>query len=411
MRAHYTQISASFSRQGHRLKHTRMFASFLLRAVVGGLAAAFLVVWWKPALLGHASAPATAPAGAAVAATARGTALAAAQPVIVMQSFADSVARAAPAVVNIYTARVITERRQPAALDQLFGDYWPSYRQRVERSLGSGVIVNANGIIVTNQHVIAGADSIRVQLADGRIAEAKIVGQDPDTDIAILGLSIGNVPIMPLGRSDTLRVGDIVLAIGNPYGLSQTVTQGIVSATGRGQLGLATFENFIQTDAAINLGNSGGALIDAHGDLVGINTAVLNRSYGGPEGIGFAIPVNLVRGVMEQILAHGHVVRGWLGFMPQDLSQEQAAQLGIGGGGVTVVNILVKSPAFQAGVRPGDLVTGLDGDVVRSSQDLVSRVAALKPGAQVELAGRHGQQPYKIKLKVIERPTRQSQQG
>ncbi len=190
-----------------------------------------------------------------------------------MQSFADSVARAAPAVVNIYTARVVRERTQAAPFNQLFGEYWPSYRQRIERSLGSGVIVDAMGTIVTNQHVIAGADSIRVQLADGRIADATIVGQDPDTDLAILDLKIGNLPIMPLGRSDTLRVGDIVLAIGNPYGLSQTVTQGIVSATGRGQLGLATFENFIQTDAAINLGNSGGALIDAHGDLVGINTA------------------------------------------------------------------------------------------------------------------------------------------
>jgi serine protease DegS len=378
------------------LLNTRVLASFLLRAVVVGLAAAFLVVWWKPALLGAAVTPAPRSAPPA-----RAT--------VVMQSFADSVARAAPAVVNIYTARVITERRQPAPLDQLFGDYWPSYRQHVERSLGSGVIVDAKGTIITNQHVIAGADSIRVQLADGRIAPATIVGQDPDTDLAILHLSIGDLPIMPMGRSDTLRVGDIVLAIGNPYGLSQTVTQGIVSATGRGQLGLATFENFIQTDAAINLGNSGGALIDAHGDLVGINTAVLNRSYGGPEGIGFAIPVNLVRGVMEQILAHGHVVRGWLGFVPQDLSPEQAAQLGISDGGVTVVNILVKSPAFDAGVRWGDLITGLDGDAVRSSQDLVSRLAQLKPGSQVELAGRHGQEPYKFKLSVIERPTRLAQ--
>ena len=291
-------------------KNTRMIAGFLLRAAVVGLAAAFLVVWWKPALLDAVNAP-----RCMIAARAPGSTR------VDMQSFADAVARAAPAVVNIYTARVITERSQPAPLDQLFGDYWPSYRQRVERSLGSGVIVDAKGTIVTNQHVIAGADSISVQLADGRIAEATIVGQDPDTDLAILALSIGNLPTMPLGRSDTLRVGDIVLAIGNPYGLSQTVTQGIVSATGRGQLGLATFENFIQTDAAINLGNSGGALIDAHGDLVGINTAVLNRTYGGPEGIGFAIPVNLVRGVMEQILAHGHVVRGWLGFVPQDLSQ------------------------------------------------------------------------------------------
>jgi len=380
------------------LQNARVFASFLIRAVIVGLAAAFLVVWWKPALLGKTILPAPSSPPAA-------------HPVIVMQSFADAVARASPAVVNIYTERVVTERTQSPELSQLFGDYWPSYRQRVERSLGSGVIVDAAGTIVTNQHVIAGADSIKVQLADARVAGASIVGQDPDTDIAILHLDIGKLPIMPVGRSDTLRVGDIVLAIGNPYGLSQTVTQGIVSATGRGQLGLATFENFIQTDAAINLGNSGGALIDAQGDLVGINTAVLNRAYGGPEGIGFAIPVNLVRGVMEQILAHGHVVRGWLGFVPQDLTGEQAAQLGIAsGGGVTVVNILVKSPAFEAGVRPGDIVTALAHQPVRSSQDLVSRVAALAPGADVEIEGRHGQQPYKLALKVLERPTRPAQQ-
>ena len=363
-----------------------------------GLAAAFLVVWWKPALLGKAAIPA------------QSTPAAASRPTVVMRSFADAVARAAPAVVNIYTARVVTERTRAPVLNQLFGDFWPSYRQRVERSLGSGVIVDTAGTIVTNQHVIAGAESIRAQLSDGRIAEPTIVGQDPDTDIAILHLDTPELPIMPVGRSDTLRVGDIVLAIGNPYGIGQTVTQGIVSATGRGQLGLATFENFIQTDAAINLGNSGGALIDAQGDLVGINTAVLNRANGGPEGIGFAIPINLVRGVMEQILKHGHVVRGWLGFVPQDLSDEQAAQLGMAaGGGVTVVNILVNSPAYEAGVRPGDLVTGLGNEPVRSAQDLVSRVAALPPGVQVELGGKHGRQPYKVNLKVLERPTRPMQ--
>ncbi|HEY1315253.1 MAG TPA: trypsin-like peptidase domain-containing protein [Steroidobacteraceae bacterium] len=380
------------------MQHARVFASFLIRAVIVGLAAAFLVVWWKPALLGKTTLPA------------QSTPPAAGRPIVVMQSFADAVARASPAVVNIYTERVVTERTQSPALSQLFGDYWPSYRQRVERSLGSGVIVDAAGTIVTNQHVIAGADSIKVQLADARIAGASIVGQDPDTDIAILHLDIGKLPIMPVGRSDTLRVGDIVLAIGNPYGLSQTVTQGIVSATGRGQLGLATFENFIQTDAAINLGNSGGALIDAQGDLVGINTAVLNRAYGGPEGIGFAIPVNLVRGVMEQILAHGHVVRGWLGFVPQDLTEEQAAQLGIpSGGGVTIVNILRTSPAYQAGIRPGDLVTALAHEPVRNSQDLVSRVAALPPGSEVEIEGRRERQSYKLALKVLERPTSPAQ--
>ena len=278
--------------------------------------------------------------------------------------------------------------------------------------LGSGVIVNAMGIIVTNQHVIAGADSIRVQLADGRIAEATIVGQDPDTDIAILGLSIGNVPIMPLGRSDTLRVGDIVLAIGNPYGLSQTVTQGIVSATGRGQLGLATFENFIQTDAAINLGNSGGALIDAHGDLVGINTAVLNRTYGGPEGIGFAIPVNLVRGVMEQILKHGHVVRGWLGFVPQDLSRRA--------GGAARDRRRRRHGGQHPGEKPG--VRG--GRAARRSGDGTRRRRRPQlPGSRQPRRLRSSRaprsnspavmasKPYKIKLKVMERPTRQAQQG
>ena len=382
------------------MQNTRVLLSFLIRAAVVGLAAAFIVVWWKPSLLGKAALPvplAMAPPAALRAAAA-------------VPSFADAVARAAPAVVNIYTARVVTERTQTPALNQLFGDFWPSYRQRVERSLGSGVIVDTAGTIVTNQHVIAGAESIRVQLADGRFADASIVGQDPDTDIAVLHLNVAKLPVMPVGRSDTLRVGDIVLAIGNPYGLSQTVTQGIVSATGRGQLGLATFENFIQTDAAINLGNSGGALIDARGDLVGINTAVLNRASGGPEGIGFAIPVNLVRGVTEQILKGGHVVRGWLGFVPQDLTGEEAAQLGIAaGGGVVVVNILVKSPAFEAGVRPGDIITGLGHEAVRNAQDLVSRVAALPPGAVVQLQGRHGRDPYTVDLKVLERPTRPMQ--
>jgi len=381
------------------MQTTRALVSFLIRAAVVGLAAAFLVVWWKPALLGKPSdAAQNAPAVLS-------------RPAVVMQSFADAVARAAPAVVNIYTARVVTERTQAPALNQLFGDFWPSYRQRVERSLGSGVIVDAAGTIVTNQHVIAGAESIRVQLADGRIADATVAGQDPDTDLAILHLGLGDLPVMPVGRSDTLRVGDIVLAIGNPYGLSQTVTQGIVSATGRGQLGLATFENFIQTDAAINLGNSGGALIDAHGDLVGINTAVLNRAYGGPEGIGFAIPVNLVRGVMEQIMKRGHVVRGWLGFVPQDLTDEEATQMGVAsGGGVTVMNILLKSQAYESGVRPGDLIARLGKEPVRSAQDLVSRVAVLPPGAVVELEGRHGNQPYKVSLKVLERPNRPVQE-
>ncbi|MDE2347064.1 MAG: trypsin-like peptidase domain-containing protein [Gammaproteobacteria bacterium] len=409
------------------MKNARFLAKFLIRAVVIGLAAGFLIVWWKPSLLGgpdaapsvgigpgagsgpaFPSADSSAGAGEIAGSPGRNRPAGAA-PTVVIDSFADAVARASPAVVNIYTARVVTEQTQAPPLAQLFGDFWPTYRQRVERSLGSGVIVNADGTIVTNQHVIAGAESIMVQLADGRVAEAKIVGQDPDTDLAVLHLPLGKLPAMPLGRSDKLRAGDIVLAIGNPYGLSQTVTQGIVSATGRGQLGLATFENFIQTDAAINPGNSGGALIDVRGELVGINTAVLNRAYGGPEGIGFAIPVNLVRGVVRQILEHGHVIRGWLGLSPQDLSDAQAAQLGVAGGGITVVNILVKSPAYEAGVRPGDLLTSLNGAPLANAQELVSRVAALKPGTIVSLGGRHGVRPFDYRFAVMERPTRTAQ--
>lgn len=376
----------------------------MLKAIIVGLAAAFLIVLWKFPLNGVAPAG-TPPNQTPAASTASGPVPTSGAKTIT--SFADAVARSAPAVVNIYTARVVTERTQPAPLAQLFGEYWPSYRRRVERSLGSGVIVDKEGHIITNHHVIAGADSIRVQLSDQRVADATLIGTDPDTDIAVLRLSIAKLPLMPLGRSDSLRVGDIVLAIGNPYGLSQTVTQGIVSATGRGQLGLATFENFIQTDAAINLGNSGGALIDAQGQLVGINTAVLNRSYGGPEGIGFAIPVNLVRGVMDQILKHGRVVRGWLGLEPQDLSDEQAQQLGLtNGAGVVVANILVKSPAFEAGVRPGDIIVRLGADAAHSAQEIVSKVAALKPGSPVTLGLRRSGQTFEVKIAVIERPTK-----
>ncbi len=200
-------------------------------------------------------------------------------------------------------------------------------RQRVEGSLGSGVIVDGAGHIITNHHVIQGADEIRVQLADGRIAMPEIVGMDPDTDLAILRVPIKDPPVMPMGRSDELRAGDVVLAIGNPFGLSQTVTQGIVSATGRGRLGVTDFEDFIQTDAAINFGNSGGALINTQGELIGINTAVLAQNLG-TDGISFAIPVNMVRGVMDQILAHGRVRRGWLGVESEEVPRATAAALG-----------------------------------------------------------------------------------
>ena len=274
-------------------------------------------------------APQPAPATASTAAAPPVPVAASAEPPRAVNSYAEAVQRAAPAVVNIYTARLVTERIPPNAIEELFGDARPRYRQRVEQSLGSGVIVDHAAHVVTNHHVIATADLIRAQLADGRVAEARIVGRDPDTDLAVLKLDLkGNVPVMPLGHSDRLRPGDIVLAIGNPVGLSQTVTQGIVSATGRGQLGVATFENFIQTDAPINVGNSGGALININGELVGINTAVLAKNLG-VEGIGFAIPVNLVRGVMSEILTKGRVVRGWIGILPTDIDDIEARRFNL----------------------------------------------------------------------------------
>ncbi|MCU0760490.1 MAG: trypsin-like peptidase domain-containing protein [Steroidobacteraceae bacterium] len=318
-------------------------------------------------------------------------------------SYAPAVQRAAPAVVNIYTARVVTERVPRNPFEDPFGELGPRYRQRVERSLGSGVIVDASGHIVTNHHVIADADSVRVQLADGRVADAKIVGRDPDTDLALLRVALGKLPVMPLGRSDQLRVGDVVLAIGNPIGLSQTVTQGIVSATGRGQLGVATFENFIQTDAPINVGNSGGALVNAAGELVGINTAVIGKNLG-VEGIGFAIPVNLVRGVLQEIVAKGRVVRGWIGVVPEDIDEGQARQLGLARGGVVVTNLYVGSPAQAAGLRPGDIVLAVDGVEVGSAQEVLARVAQAKPGTQVGLRLQRGAGIADVPVEVRERP-------
>src|ERR1700674_2436029 len=256
-------------------------------SVAGGLALAFLIIALRPDLI---RGPPRSP----------GPALPAADrtlPAPERVTYAAAEQRGAPAVVNVYTARLVTERVAPS-LGELFGDYMPRYRQRIERSLGSGVIVDEGGHIVTNHHVIANADSIKVQLSDGRVADARIVGRDPDTDLAVLHIDLSPLPVVTFGRSDRLKVGDVVLAIGDPIGLSQTVTHGIVSATGREQLGIATFEDFIQTDAAINFGNSGGALIDTSGALVGINTAIVAKNLG-VEGIGFAIPVNLGRGVLN----------------------------------------------------------------------------------------------------------------
>ena len=366
---------------------------FVAGSVVGGLALAFLIVALRPELIRNVTrAPPAVPPAAA-----QPTAPAAAR-----VSYADAVQRAAPAVVNIYTRRLVTERLAPP-LGGLFGDYMPHYQQRIERSLGSGVIVDADGHIVTNHHVIANADFIRVQLEDGREAEARIVGRDPDTDLAVLKIDLTALPVATFGRSDRLKVGDVVLAIGDPIGLSHTVTHGIVSAVSRQQLGIAPLEDFIQTDAPINFGNSGGALIDSNGALVGINTAIVAKSIG-VEGIGFAIPVNMVRGVLGDIIAHGRVIRGWIGIVPEDVPEDQAQQLGLGQPAVLIGNLYVGSPAQHAGLQPGDLLLGIDGAAPHSAQDALGRIASRQPGTTVLLRGMRAGRVFEVRAQVGERP-------
>ena len=374
---------------------------FVTASVVSGLALAFIIVAWRPELLrvsrptppqAAALDPLTVPAPAgSQAAVEKSSAppVAVADPQTILfpgrdaWSYADAVQRAAPAVVNISSSWTVTERVQPNGFEAFFGDQAPRYLNRTEHSLGSGVIVDTEGHIATNNHVVENADRVRVQLADHRVAVARVVGRDPDSDLALLKIDLEHLPIMPFGHSDQLRVGDVVLAIGNALGLSQTVTHGIVSATGRGQLGLATFENFIQTDAAINLGNSGGALINTRGELVGINTAIVAKTSGA-EGIGFAIPVNMVRGVMHELITRGKVVRGWIGIVPEDFSDDQAISLGLAHGGVVVINLIPDSPGQAAGLHRGDILTFCDGATVKSSQDLLAHIASSAPGATIK---------------------------
>jgi len=386
--------------------------TFISISAIVGLAAAFIAVMVRPELVARRAAPppaAPAPVTPRPASIPANPAPVAVQPASLstpraVNSYAEAVERAAPAVVNIYTARLVTERIQPNRIEELFGDARPRYRQRVEQSLGSGVIMDRAAHVVTNHHVIAKADLIRAQLADGRVADARIVGRDPDTDLAILQLDLKkDVPVMPLGHSDRLRVGDVVLAIGNPVGLSQTVTQGIVSATGRGQLGVATFENFIQTDAPINVGNSGGALINSSGELVGINTAVLAKNLG-VEGIGFAIPVNLVRGVMSEILTKGRVVRGWIGIVPADVDDAAARRFKLPRSGVVVAQLYEGSPAAEASMEPRDIILTVNGVNVTSAQDTLTRIANAKPGDHIRITGLRGAQSFSNEVLVSERP-------
>jgi serine protease DegS len=387
--------------------------TFITASVIVGLAAAFIAVVVRPELVARrapppaAPAPAPQPANPAVSTPVVNPQPAVAPPPRAVNSYAEAVERAAPAVVNIYTARIVNVPVRPNPIEELFGDVRTRVRPRIERSLGSGVIVDEAAHVVTNYHVIENAELIRAQLADGRIADCKVVGRDPDTDLAVLQLDLRkNIPVMPLGHSDRLRVGDVVLAIGNPVGLSQTVTQGIVSATGRGQLGVATYENFIQTDAPINVGNSGGALINTNGELIGINTAVLAKNLG-VEGIGFAIPVNLVRGVMSEILQKGRVVRGWIGIVPIDVDVVEARRNNLAQAGVVVQNMYIGSPAVEAGIQLRDIIIKVNDVKVTSTQDTLTRIANAKPGDKVKISGLRGTEPFTVEVPVTERPRTQ----
>ena len=322
-------------------------------------------------------------------------------------SYATAVERAAPAVVNVYTTTIVETRAHPMARDPFFRNFFnlPSEprRKRMESSLGSGVIVSANGYILTNHHVIAGADDIVVELKDGRVSQASVVGTDLDTDIAVLKIELNNLPKLVLTTSPG-RVGDLVFAIGNPFGVGQTVTMGILSATGRNQVGLANYEDFIQTDAAINPGNSGGALINVRGELVGINTAIFTRS-GGSNGIGFAIPASIATDIMQELIDHGQVIRGWIGVETKLLTEDLARSFGINKNtGVLISGVYRRGPAANANILPGDILTHMNDQEITDGRAAMNQVAGFEPGAKIVVKLLRNGQPIERIVLVGQRP-------
>ena len=326
-------------------------------------------------------------------------------------SLSGAARKAMPSVVNIFTSKEIKVPRNPLMQDPLFrrffGDQQDGDTQH-SSSLGSGVIVGPEGYVLTNHHVVETADEIEVALADGRKTPAKIVGTDPETDLAVLKLNLKGLPAITIGQSDRIAVGDVVLAIGNPFGVGQTVTMGIVSALGRSHLGISTFENFIQTDAAINPGNSGGALVDASGNLIGINSAIYSRS-GGSLGIGFAIPTSLAKQVMEQIIQHGSVTRGWIGVEVQDLNAELAESFRLQNtSGTLIAGVLRGGPADHAGMKPGDILISIESKPVTDSSSMLNLIAALQPGKIASMKVLRSQKEVLVKVNVGKRPRQQA---
>jgi len=329
--------------------------------------------------------------------------------------FSKAVKKTAPAVVNINTARIINQQAtHPFLRDRLFQEYLGSddnkSQTRVETGLGSGVIISPQGYILTNYHVIQAADQIQVQLDDGRGAIAHIVGTDPETDLAVLQIAMDQLPVINIGHSSNLEVGDIVLAIGNPFNVGQTVTMGIISATGRNELGVTTFENFIQTDAAINPGNSGGALINPHGELIGINTLVLgntDESTPEAEGIGFAIPIGLAKDIMQQIIAQGYVTRGWLGVEVQDIHPRLAYALNLSHNeGALIRGVQPDGPAEQAGLKSGDIILNINGEKITHARDALNEIVRAQPKRPTSITVMRGGKTLKIMVIPVQREKR-----
>lgn len=323
-------------------------------------------------------------------------------------SYAEAVEIAAPAVVNIYTSTVVRQNVHPLFNDPFFRNFFDSesipQRERVQSSLGSGVILSTQGYIVTNNHVIENADSIVVALRDGREAVAEVIGTDPETDLAVLKVELKDLPSITLSQSESHRVGDVVLAIGNPFGVGQTVTMGIVSATGRNSVGLNTYEDFIQTDAAINPGNSGGALIDAFGNLIGINTAIFSKS-GGSQGIGFAIPSQLTKQVMQDLIKYGRVIRGWLGIEIQELTPRLAESFGLNKmQGLIIAGVFRNGPAHLAGLQPGDIMLSINDQPILDGRKSMTEIARFRPGATVKVKVLREGEELLFEASIGERP-------
>ena len=324
-------------------------------------------------------------------------------------SYSKAVKTAAPSVVSIKAISLVEEKNPLTQLnpllDRFFGERSPhSNNSQLKTSLGSGVILSEDGLILTNYHVIANTREILITLMDGRSAKAQRVGVDPETDLALLKINLKNLPAIRLSNSDQLEVGDVVLAIGNPYGVGQTVTQGIISATGRNRVGLNTYENFIQTDAAINPGNSGGALINAYGELVAINSAIYSQS-GAYQGISFSIPVNLAVEVMQDLAQYGQVVRGWLGVEGQDVTAEILAKIGLTDvSGVLITEVFIDSPAYKAGIKIGDIITDIDSKKINDVRDVLNTIADSRPDQKVSIKGIRQMQSFSTTAKLIQRP-------